>query len=595
MTATPASRSRTELLWLAAIVGLVIVLRVWSLGADPMPELDPGFISDSGTWWKNARLHALYGVWTVDDGNYAIMTGPAYTLVLRAVFGLLGVGYAQGYAASVLSGVLTVILIYAMVRREASARAALLAAAFAGIDLMTIVYSRSAYPESFQLMMMTVVVAAIVTSTGRAWLAALGGVGAAIVVLSKPPGIVLAPIATATWAAHWRTNRAAGQPRPLDRRGILAYAAAVGATLIVVGLVYLRPHADDVWLHLQQQMADAAALGARATDRVLLFGSRLGYRRNEFFTNEWYLLILAAALGAARLARVLRRPLTTIEVACWLWLLMGLGAMGLQTYQQDRRFLFLVPPLAIMSALLLAEPVELGESAWQGRRARRIAVGAAAGLLALVVLFYAVPLGVWKMMTLGRLLGRTWDYGLAGGLLLSAGLVAAALVAAWRTPQPRWRGRLAPQLALGVILLVLVLARAGPELLNRSHGLETVSRLLDRISAGWPEGDRYAVGWSAGTLTLATRLIPVNHELKGPKAVERFHPQLELYAAPTGRPVNRHEYWAVPGQPSKLDCAQVPIWNDAQGRSRITVHIFVEPNRLAACQDSARVSTSGPH
>lgn len=590
MTGESSARTRSEMLWLAAILAAVIALRFLWLGADPMPELDEGFISDAGTWWKNPRLHAVWGVWTVDDGNFGILTAPAYTLVMRGVFAMLGVGYAQAYTANAISGVLSVILVYLMVRREASGPTALFAAAFLGINFMTVAYDRSAYPESFQVMMMTAAVAAILTSPGRPWLAALGGLAAAIVLLSKPPGLVLAPVATATFAALWIFDRQSGQPTRFAMRGVIAYGAAALAVLAIVGVVFLRPHAADVWLHFQTQMSDGAVLGAKVTTRVALFATRLGYRLNGFFRYERILLIVTAAFGAARIARVIRRPVTTIEIVSWIWLVLGIGAMGLQTYQQDRRFLFLIPPLAMLSALALAHVIEIGESRWPTPRAQRIATGIGACVVAVVVVFYAVPLGVSQTMSAGRMLGQSWNHGVAGGVMVSTAALFAGLVAAWSMPQVRFRGSVRAQLVLAAIPVVYVLGRTGTEVRNRPRGLEHVSRTLDRISSAWPDSDRVAVGWPAGTLSLGSRVLPLNHELKGPRAAERFRPQFELYAGGLDGRIRQGSIWAVPGRPLKVDCAQLPIWGDESGGPRLLVHVFVEPDRLAACQAVVRTS-----
>lgn len=585
---------RSERLWLAGLLILVVVLRTVALGADPMPELDAGFISDSGTWWKNAKQHLMWGQWIMDDGNFGILTAPAHTLAVRGIFALFGIGYAQGFVLSAISGVISVVLVYGIVRREHDARAALLAAAFAGVDVLTVTYDRGAYPEPFQLMLMLAAVGAVLASRDRPWLAALGGVAVATVLLAKPPGLVLAPIAATAWGALWLADRLgerrADRPAQFQLQGMLAYAATGALILGVVGVVFLRPYAHDVWLHFQQQMSDGKALGARVTDRVLLFGTPLGFRLNSFFRYEWYLLLVAGAFGAARIARVIRRPVTAIEIASWIWVVLGLGVMGLQTYQQDRRFLFLVPPLAMLSAIALATVVELGESAWGSRRARRLATGGAAAVLALVFLFYLIPFGAWKMIGIGARLGRTWNYGEAGGLLLSAMIVGAMLVAAWWAPTVRWRGNATAQLLLAVVPLGMVLARVVPELRTRGYGLRDTSHAIVRITEGWPDQDRVAVGWTAGTVSLDARVLPASNEVKGLRAAERFTPQLEIYST-SGKPLQPRKFWAVPGRPQKVVCAHMPVWNDAAGTPRLTVHILVEPDRLAACQTAVNANT----
>ncbi len=596
MTRAPSPRSAAELAWLGALLLVVIVLRTLSLGADPMPELDYGFISDTGTWWKNPRLHAVWGRWMMDDGNFGIMTAPAYTVVMRAVFALFGVGYAQANAVSALSGVLIVLLVYLMMRREQGAVPSLLGAALVGLNVLMIAYNRSAYPESFQLMMMTATVAAILASPGRRWLAGLGGCAVAIVLLSKPPGIVLAPIATATFLALLAMDRLRGERR-FEWRGVLAYAAVGAAVLAVVGVVYLRPYAQDVWAHFRAQMADGAALGAAVKDRVPLLGTPVGFRLNEFFRLQSYLLVVVGIFGAARIARVVRIEVTTVEIAAWIWVVLGFGVMGLQTYQQDRRFLFLIPPMAMLCAIALGHAFEVGSSAWASERVRRWALAGAAGVLALVVGFYLVPYGAYKVIGVGRLLGMELEYGVAGSILLSGAAIGSAIVAALWAPRPAWRGNPRVQLVLAAIPLVYAVGKSVPEVVGRDRGLEKVSRTLDRISADWPQEDRVAAGWPSSTLTLGSRVLPVSFQSKGPSSVERFRPQLELYAVRPRIELKQRPDWEVPGRPRKVDCGEMPIWLDAKGRPRLIVHIFVEPDRLAACQAVVRnqASSSGVH
>ena len=95
MSAEAAAREkRTELIWLAALLLVVIVLRVFALGADPLRDTSGGFIDDWGDWVKNARLHFLWGRWIVDDANLGLYTAFAHTMALRGAYALIGEGLA---------------------------------------------------------------------------------------------------------------------------------------------------------------------------------------------------------------------------------------------------------------------------------------------------------------------------------------------------------------------------------------------------------------------------------------------------------------------------------------------------------------------
>ncbi len=573
---------RAEWLWLGGLLLVVTALRFVHAGSDPMPQLDWGFISDAGTWWKNPRLHAVWGVWTFDDGNFGLLTGPSYTAAMRGIFAMFGVGYAQAFATSALSGIACVAIVYAMTRPAYGALTALLAAAFTGINAMTLAYDRSSYPEAFQGTMMTATVAAIVLARGRSWVAALGGVAVIITLLAKPPGLVLAPVATATWIAVWLLERPSARGT-FSWRPPIVYALTATVVLAVVILLFFVPRADDLLLHFKQQMSDGAAFGSRDTGRLQLFGTRLGMRLNGFFSNEWHLIVLAGLFGALRLAGVIRREISTLEVACWVWIVLGLGIMGMQTYQQDRRFLFLIPPLSILSSILLTRAVELGASHWTSSTTRRVGAGLAVALVVWIACFYASPLLMPRVAALTKSLGLPWTRGFATGMLASVAALVTGLLVGWRVPSVRVRLPVLPQLAIAAALLLIIGARAARQVATREYGLQQVSETIKRISHGWPMADRVAVGWPAGTLTLGSNVLPANHELKGLRAAERFRPQFELYAVAVGGTLNRSEHWDVPGRPRKVECTTLPIWD-----GRYIIHIFVEPDRLAACQLAAQ-------
>ena len=75
-----------------AILTLAAVIRLTALEADPPPTLSSDFLSDESWWAHNARNHALFGSWRLDDFNQGLFAAPLHTLFERVSFAVGGVG-----------------------------------------------------------------------------------------------------------------------------------------------------------------------------------------------------------------------------------------------------------------------------------------------------------------------------------------------------------------------------------------------------------------------------------------------------------------------------------------------------------------------
>ncbi len=591
---SPTTRlGRREWLALGLLMVLVILVRVFDLTADPIASVDGGWFSDFGQWWKAARLHAMYGAWNLDEYNIGLWMAPGYTLALRGMFALFGMGFTQAFMLSAISGMATTLLVYAIARVEATPLQALLAAALFGINPLTIVNDRSGYAESFQLVFITLAIACLVVRPRSYTIAVIGGLAAAYAVAAKVSGVIVAPMLAAS-AAVWWLDRGGATGERIDARRLIVMAviAAIGVAAFAVFFVLPNRLVIDRQFAVSSHGFYAPEGEWSRSDRVGLFGwTKLGFRPNGFFVMDGYLIALVAIYGAARIAKRLAASMSRIEVTCWVWLVVGGVYLSAFIYQPDRRFLFLVPPLAIIAGRALGSAQELVPSRWTNSRSRSIANGLAGALLGCVAGFYLVAPAAGRMQRLGHLLGQSWNYSQAGSAFLTLVMVAGLVAGVATAQRP---ARLAfPAARLAVIVAIIAAAVSGQWIVaitHRSHGMLEVSRVLDRISRDLPADQKVLVGWSSATYAMGTDLLGVNFENTGPSAVARYHPRIQVYSGSPVRPAVEAPIWVdwLPGREPKVACATIPLWLDGHGRPRNLITLMVDSGLVDTCKRAAR-------
>jgi len=581
--AAASGNRRREVAWLATLMLAVTVVRVVALSADPSMDIEGGFIYDWGEWAKNARLHALWGVWTVDDYNTGIYTAFGFTMAVRLAFEAFGVAQSSANLVNALAGVFSVLVTYRVVRVFASGRVALSAAALAGFAPLMIAYDRSGYPESFQNAFMVAAVAAVFST--RRSVAALGGVAFAFAILAKWTGLIVIPIAVVSWVVLWGGDRLLHLEPRFSWNRLLIYWTAAAAIMIPMLLAFIVPH----WHEIAMQFVYSAKTIFTPTERgatpyrVSLFGQdTLGFRFNGFFRMQWFVVAAAGLFAAGRISRTLRQPLTQIELACWAWLAGTLLYSARQYYQPDRRFLILVPPLVILSGLFLARDITVGTSGWRSPRWRAASTAVAAALLAGLAAFYLTTFyTAWALTRVAFHSGLTLSYSSAAGLIVTAAVMVAGGAGWWfadRLPQATFRR----QWLLVPVFSLLMLGRWSWQMYHRGHSMERIRTVVGRITDQWPASQRVVQGATAATFTMGTRALGVSIELEGPPAMQRYHHRLDMYIAKGTMPVDPRFYRPPPGEAPKMDCAQLPLQPP-----RYTIHLFVDTAMVDQCRTAA--------
>ncbi len=516
---------RGDLLALLLLAALALPPRLLSLDADPSLDVFRGVLTDEGAWASNARQAAVFGRWTTDDHNPGLSMAPAYSAALRAVYAVAGVGLAQTRLLSALSGFAACLLVYGLLRRREDVWPAFLAALALGLSYFHLIHNRVALVESWQMGLLLVTAACGLAATRRP----LWGVGAGLAfcaaLASKHSAAVLLPALVLFWWVEWARSR------PFDGRGPLAFAATGAAGIAALGALALA-HPDAA--------ADLAGslrsgLGARGSEfpSVHAVGlSRPALPWSAFLRFSWPLLALAVGFGAARLTRASRVPTGALERLAWCWLAVGLGLLSLLSWAPDRRFLAVMPPLALLAGLAARG----GAVALPARDAASPLRLASAGALlgGFVGLVAAVPLRE-PLRALADALGTGFPEQRVTSLVATAGLVGGPLLAVAMRGWLPARPVALPAAALLLAILAVDGLRIAAELRSPTFGVRDTSRALAALSRDWPEADRVLVGAEAYTYALETRLVAVTVRADRPAGIpqnpdgwERFRPALAM-------------------------------------------------------------------
>jgi dolichyl-phosphate-mannose-protein mannosyltransferase len=495
---------------LTAIVALAILLRALFPAADPPWRTTVGVVwHDEGAWVHNARNKALFGAWRLDEWN-PVYIAPVFTALEYASFAAFGVGVRQARLVCEAAGVLSVVLLALGLRRVAGGTAGLVGGALLATNYVYVMYDRAAIMEG---LMAAFIVASWYCSAraGRepAWGAA-AGLMATLAFFTKAAAAfyvgALALVALLRLAGSYRQPEIANrQPVTGHRRRVTGDAqraalwtlAGLAVSFGVVLALFVLPHWSDYrFYNWQMSVTRKPSYDLKSVvDRVTWFPVL-----HDTFTRTWAVLAVGIA-GAWGIALRWRRA-GDAERLLLLWV--GAGTLELLAHDvgNERRFVFLIPALAALAAMVLADGRLLPErAATIPRRSLAIAMPfilysayVVCGPIARLPFLYEVRLPVRSA---------------AAAALLLAGL----LVALWpRLRQGLAHGTMRPALAFAFAAVVMAgdLVQFGQWAAGRTYKNYQASLALGQVL---PPGT-LVQGKLANGLALENRIRPlfIGHE-----------------------------------------------------------------------------------
>jgi 4-amino-4-deoxy-L-arabinose transferase-like glycosyltransferase len=471
------------------IFTIAAALRVVYPAADPPWRSTVGIVwHDEGAWVHNARNKALFGAWTLDAWN-PMYIAPVFTGLEYASFKVLGVGVRQARLVSELTGFLSVLLLAWGVSRVAGRTAAICAAALLGTNYVYVMYDRAATMEASMVAFMVASWYFYVRAERRA---AWGWAAAACALLAfftKAAAAFFVAALACEAAVAW-FNLAGGSAAETRKAGRTTLLALTICGVLVL-VFFVAPHWTDYrFYNWQMSVTRKPSYDLHSVVNRITWFPVL----HDIFTRMWFTLVVGATAAFGLLIRW--RTISPGERLLGLWI--GIGALELIVHDvgNERRFVFLIPPLVALTAIALGRDRTLLPGIDTVPRRRAL-------LAAPLVLFAAY-------VVTGALVRLAFLYQVGPNVRISAALAVICTVllyATWpRVPRAlaaSWSGNAA--LALAALVATGQVLQFGQWAVGRSYKNYEASRELDRVL---PAGT-LVHGKLANGLALENRIRPI--------------------------------------------------------------------------------------
>ncbi len=372
-TEQPSSIRRTPatVVLIVGAVALMAALRLVALTSDAYLRLDwsAGLLTDEGFYIHNARNIALFGAARQDEFNNSLIS-PVLHALQTMVFLNFGPSAVSARLISVAFGLATVVFLFVGVRAAVGHRAAALAALFAGLDHIGLLFSRMALMDTPAATAATGAFAAFAcasaaTDKRRRWaLLAASGVLIALAFVTRSLYVYLFP---APFAALWWSLRRGEVSRIQAKADLAAVGAGLAGALAVYYVVWALPHQAELsrmssyYLNHQLLPQSVGKLGKNLLSAV--FGDYRGISPYLFrHTPILFCLALVAIGWGTRVLRV--RPESPADkghssgaptVFVILWMSVGWAALALVNYSPTRYYVTTLPALYAVAAIVLSD------------------------------------------------------------------------------------------------------------------------------------------------------------------------------------------------------------------------------------------------
>ncbi len=334
---------------------LIFLVRFIHLDADPSFVKRLSDISDETVWALDARNAVLFNDWFIGDLHVGLDSAPLYMYLLFWSFKIFGPTLYALRLVPAISGFLTAVLLYFLVRKLADQKQALLALCIFGFGNVVVVYNRLGHLEStlalFLLGAYTLWVLGKENKTKSKWFYAASGLFYGLAILVKVSAVLFFPALLAYWLFELSKDKL--KLKEYYPRTVIF---SLGATVPI--LVYLWVFLIPYWNKISQSLVTHGQNNFFGLTLPLNAFKVLG--NNLFGLPSFYLLYLLFLFYLVwKLSQMeefswgeIVKKCSFLEGLALSWIFGGLLGILISDVS-DRRFTIMFVPLAILVAHLI--------------------------------------------------------------------------------------------------------------------------------------------------------------------------------------------------------------------------------------------------
>jgi len=377
--------------WILVIALAALALRLAFPRADPPWTTTVGIVwHDEGAWVHNARNKALFGQWSEDAWN-PMYIAPVFTGLEYLSFALFGVGLWQARLVSELTGVASVVLLACGVRRLAGREAGLIAGALLATNYVYVMWNRAALMEASMVAFMVAAWYCYLRAQTQPLWGVLAAACALLAYFTKAAAIFFVAALAIEAMLILVLVRPGDAGSHASRRAAVATLAGLAACGLVALAVFVVPNWTDYrFYNWQMSVTRKPSYDVRSLmNRVTWFPIV-----HDIFTRMWFTVVVGVLGLFAALGRWRTLPPPERLLALWI----GLGALELLLHDvgNERRFVFFIPALVALTAIVLGRDRRLVPEELASTSRRR-------AFLAIPVVFYGLYVVVGALTRLTAL------------------------------------------------------------------------------------------------------------------------------------------------------------------------------------------------
>ncbi len=349
-------------LFVFLLFGLMLVVRLIFLTAEPPASTFTYFPIDEGWWVHNARNKALFGQWVLDDYN-TMFYAPLFNYVTYLSFKLLGVGIFQARLSSAIFGFLALVFFYLFLNAAWNRKGALVSVFLLGFSHVFLRYNRAALPETLMVFFIILCLYLWITSGKNETYALFSGVSLVMAYFCKYYAVFFFPLIVLFWIYKKYNSR---ENKRRMKIITIYYLLGIGLAFAVWFCFFIYPNYDNINTANHRLFSGIPSYSIFWIFRSLtLFGkeSLLKELPILLFLSSTYLVFAGNAVAKEGFRKFFAK-INFAEFASLCWLLWGyIFIVAFLKTQPNQRLVVLIPPMCILSAKVITECPSINLSA----------------------------------------------------------------------------------------------------------------------------------------------------------------------------------------------------------------------------------------